>query len=161
MSFLSGQGTPREIEPFLHGIELLTEVPKCRIGRGDDGRAGFQPLSKCARKATDDRADGDDSDNQDHREGIVHRIGSGFNYWSYCSGHNTPFPLERSPPASFKRSLGRTFPHGAGRRVDCQAINSQPRAPRRYTARYRMPNARTWPPASTRIAERPVTTALE
>jgi len=28
--------------------------------------------------------------------------------------------LERSPPASFKPSLGRTFPYGAGRRVDCQ-----------------------------------------
>src|SRR3989442_8003392 len=25
-------------------------------------------------------------------------------------GHNTPLPLERSPPASFKRLLGSTFP---------------------------------------------------
>jgi len=25
-------------------------------------------------------------------------------------GHNTPVPLERSPPASFKRLLGGTFP---------------------------------------------------
>src|SRR5437762_2685850 len=26
-------------------------------------------------------------------------------------GHNTPLPLERSPPGSFKRLLGSTFPH--------------------------------------------------
>src|SRR6266478_7442184 len=72
-----------------------------------------------------------------------------------------PIPLERSPPDTFKRMLDSAFPHRAGRRVDCQAINSQPRAPWRYTARYRMRNAWTWPLASTRIAERPVTTALE
>src|SRR4029077_5794173 len=56
--------------------------------------------------------------------------------------------------------LGRTLPHCDGKRVDCQAISSQPRASRRYTARYRIRNACAWPLASTRIAERPVTTAL-
>src|SRR5881275_115601 len=40
-------------------------------------RAGFQPLREGARKAQDDRADGDDADNRDdHREGFVHRIDS-------------------------------------------------------------------------------------
>src|SRR2546427_9815580 len=44
--------------------------------------------------------------------------------WSVCArqGTNTPIPLRRSPPDSFKRLLGSTFPllfttrHGAARR---------------------------------------------
>jgi hypothetical protein len=42
-----------------------------------------------------------------------------------CRGHNTPFPLERSLPASFKRLLGRM-----GRERCSERGNHSPRARR-------------------------------
>ncbi|MGH7615142.1 MAG: hypothetical protein ACREMW_14020 [Gemmatimonadales bacterium] len=41
MTPLSDQGALEKIEPFLHDIELLPQLPNRWIGSGDAGRTGF------------------------------------------------------------------------------------------------------------------------
>src|SRR5512134_1941924 len=73
---LGDQGALEEIEPFLHGVELLAQLPDRRVGRGDRGRAGFQPPGECARETHDDHADRGDSDDgrdpEDREQYLLH-----------------------------------------------------------------------------------------
>src|SRR5438105_14146556 len=56
-------------------------------------------------------------------------------------GHNTPFPLKRSPPASFKRLLGGTYSHDLILEAEDRARAMQPLPPS-VVGTYRMPPAR-------------------
>ena len=81
---LGDQGTLEKIKPFLHGIEFLTQLPNCGIGKRAGWWAGLKALGECTRNAHDDYADGDDSDNQDDGQGVVHRSGFRLSYKSCC-----------------------------------------------------------------------------
>jgi len=82
---LSNQNALKEVEPFLHGSDLFTKLPNCRIRKSSIGRATFNALSEGARKSNNDHADRDGRNDRDDGDSWVHPFASCLNdLWCCC-----------------------------------------------------------------------------
>jgi hypothetical protein len=69
---LSNQSPLKEVEPFLHGIKLVTKLPDCRILRTSNGGVTLKPLGEGGCNSNNGHADRDGRNDCDDGENIVH-----------------------------------------------------------------------------------------